>query len=148
MATSPISPAGGSVNSPADPTKKPKDLKDLDINQFLQLMIAELTNQDPLNPMDNNELVQQIGSIREIAATDKLSTSLELVQSGQSLTTASSLIGRSIKALTDDNENIEGLVERVTIDVDENDNSKRTYRVHVDGQDIDLRNVREVLPAA
>jgi flagellar basal-body rod modification protein FlgD len=148
MATSPIAPIGGSVNSPTDPTKKPKDLKDLDINQFLQLMISELTNQDPLNPMDNNELVQQIGSIREIAATDKLTTSLDLVQSGQSLTTASSLIGKTIKALTDENENIEGVVERVSIDVDPNDNSKRTYRVHVDGEDIDLKNVREVLPTA
>jgi flagellar basal-body rod modification protein FlgD len=146
MATNPITSPGSSVNSPTDTTKKPKDLKDLDINQFLQLMIAELTNQDPLNPMDNNELVQQIGSIREIAATDKLSTSLELVQSGQSLTTASSLIGKTVKALSDENENIEGVVERVSIEVDEDDNSKRTYRVHVDGKDIDLRNVREVLP--
>jgi flagellar basal-body rod modification protein FlgD len=128
-------------------TKKPRDLQELDINQFLQLMIAELTNQDPLNPMDNTQLVQQIGAIREISATDKLSYSLNLVQSGQSLTTASSLIGKNVKALTDDNENIEGTVERVSVQVDEDDSDKRTYRVHVDGKDIDLRNVREVLPA-
>lgn len=148
MATTPINPTGSSVNSPTDTTKKPRDLKDLDVNQFLQLMISELTNQDPLNPMDNNELVQQIGSIRNIAATDKLSNSLDLVQSGQSMSTASSLIGKQIKALTDKNENIEGLVERISIDVDKDDNSKRTYRVHVNGESIDLRNVREVLPAA
>lgn len=146
MATTPIT-TGTSPNSTTD-TKKPKDLKDLDVNQFLQLMIAELTNQDPLNPMDNTQLVQQIGSIREISATDKLSSSLDLVQSGQSLTTASSLIGKNIKALTDDNQNIEGVVERVSIEVDEDNNDKRTYRVHVDGKNIDLRNVREVLPAA
>jgi flagellar basal-body rod modification protein FlgD len=148
MATTTPIQTGSSTNSPTDTTKKPKDLKDLDINQFLQIMIAELTNQDPLNPMDNNELVQQIGSIRNIAATDKLSSSLDLVQSGQSLTTASSLIGKTVKALTDSNENIEGVVERVSIDVDKDDSNKRTYRVHVDGKDIDLRNVREVLPTA
>jgi flagellar basal-body rod modification protein FlgD len=136
-----------SLNTPATETKKPRDLNELDINQFLQLMIAELTNQDPLNPMDNTQLVQQIGSIREISATDKLTSSLELVQSGQSLSTASSLIGKTVKALTDDNENVEGTVERVSVAVDENDNDKRTYRVHVDGKDIDLRNVREVLTA-
>ena len=144
--TSPIV-GGNSPNSPTTDTKKPRDLKDLDINQFLQLMIAELTNQDPLNPMDNTQLVQQIGSIREISATDKLSSALDLVQSGQSLTTASSLIGKNVKALTDDNENIEGTVERVSVQVDDDDNNKRTYRVHVDGKDIDLRNVREVLPS-
>ncbi len=134
--------------TPPTTTNKPKDLKDLDINQFLQLMIAELTNQDPLNPMDNTQLVQQIGAIREISATDKLSSSLDLVQSGQSLSTASSLLGKNIKALSDDNQNVEGTVERVSIEVDPNNNDKRTYRVHVDGQDIDLRNVREVLPTA
>jgi flagellar basal-body rod modification protein FlgD len=145
MATLPVT-ANSSANSATD-TKKPKDLKDLDVNQFLQLMIAELTNQDPLNPMDNTQLVQQIGSIREISATDKLSSSLELVQSGQSLSTASSLIGKNIKALTDDNSNIEGVVERVSIEVDKDNSDKRTYRVHVDGKNIDLRNVREVLPS-
>lgn len=134
--------------TPPTATNKPKDLKDLDINQFLQLMIAELTNQDPLNPMDNTQLVQQIGAIREISATDKLTSSLDLVQSGQSLSTASSLLGKNIKALSNDNQEVQGIVERVSIEVDENNSDKRTYRVHVDGQDIDLRNVREVLPLA
>ena len=49
---------------------QPHDLKDLDIDQFLKLMVTELTNQDPLNPMDNTQLVQQIGEIRQISATD------------------------------------------------------------------------------
>lgn len=142
-----ISNSSTTLPTATDTTKKPRDLKELDINQFLQLMIAELTNQDPLNPMDNTQLVQQIGSIREISATDKLTESLDFVQSGQSLSTASSLIGKTIKALTDENENVEGVVERVSIEVDEDNNSKRTYRVHVDGKDIDLKNVREVLPS-
>ena len=37
---------------------------DIDIDEFLALMIAELQNQDPLDPMDNSEMVQQIGQIR------------------------------------------------------------------------------------
>ena len=136
-----------STPSSAASNKNVHNLKDLDINQFLQLMVSELTNQDPLNPMDNTQLVQQIGSIREISATDKLTSTLDIVQSGQSLSTASSLIGKTVKALTDDNENVEGTVERVSVQVDPDDKDKRTYRVHVGGKDIDLRNVREVLPA-
>jgi flagellar basal-body rod modification protein FlgD len=123
---------------------KPNDLKDLDINHFLQLMISELTNQDPLNPMDNTQLVQQIGSIREIAATDKLSSALTALQAEQSLTTASSLIGKKVTALTTDNENISGVVERVTVDVDAQNSDKRKYLVHVDGQQVELKNVREI----
>jgi len=136
--------AGSSTDATTAAGKKPKDIKDLDINQFLKLMIAELTNQDPLNPMDNTQLVQQIGSIREIAATDQLTGTLNSLQTGQSLNTASSLLGKRVTALTTDSQNITGVVDRISVEVDENDNDKRTYRVHIGEQSVDLRNVREV----
>jgi flagellar basal-body rod modification protein FlgD len=123
---------------------KPHDLKDLEVDQFLQLMITELTNQDPLNPMDNTQLVEQIGQIRQITATNQLSDTLSVLQAGQNLTTASSLIGKQVTALTDQNENIAGVVDKVTIEVDPKDNDKRSYRVHIGNHDIDLKNVREV----
>ena len=130
--------------SPSTPANRTNDLKDLDINHFLQLMISELTNQDPLNPMDNTQLVQQIGSIREIAATDKLSSALTSLQTEQSLTTASSLIGKEITALTTDNANISGVVDRVTVDVDPQNADKRKYLVHVGEQQVELKNVRAI----
>jgi flagellar basal-body rod modification protein FlgD len=119
-------------------------LQDLDINQFLKLMVTELTNQDPLNPMDNTQLVQQLGELRSIAASDQLSSTLKTLGTGQSLTTASSLIGKTISALTTDSQNITGVVDSVTVQVDAKDNTKRTYTLHVNGQSIDLQNVREV----
>ena len=119
-------------------------LKDLDVDQFLQLMITELTNQDPLNPMDNAQLVEQVGQLRSIAASDQLSSTLASMQTGQSLATASSLIGKEVTALTTNNDNISGVVDRVSIEVDPKNNDKRTYLVHIGGQAIDLKNVREV----
>src|SRR3954468_22343041 len=124
--------------------KEVHDLKDLDINQFLQLMVSELTHQDPLNPMDNTQLVQQIGELRSIAASDQLTSTLQAVQTQQSLTTASSLIGRQVKALSTDNGDITGVVQSVSVEVNPDDNTKRTYKVNVNGQSIDLANVREV----
>jgi flagellar basal-body rod modification protein FlgD len=122
----------------------PRDMKDLDINQFLQLMIAELTNQDPLNPMDNTQLVQQIGELRSIAASDQLTTTLQAVQTQQSLTTASSLIGKEVTALSTDNQSITGRVESASVEVDPENNTKRTYRVKVGDKLVDLADVREV----
>lgn len=124
--------------------KEVRDMKDLDVNQFLQLMITELTNQDPLNPMDNTQLVQQIGELRSIAASDQLTGTLLSMQTQQSLTTASSLIGKTVKALTTDNKDITGKVDSVSVEVDPKDNSKRTYKVKIGDQAIDLKNVREV----
>ena len=114
------------------------------MNQFLQLMISELTNQDPLNPMDNTQLVEQLGHIREIAATNALTETLSTVATGQSLTTASSLLGKEVTALTDDGENIAGAIDRVSVSVDPDNEDQRTYRVHIGTHSIDLNNVREV----
>ena len=137
-----IDSLAGALPPAAD--RRTNNIQDLDMNQFLKLMISELTNQDPLNPMDNTQLVQQLGSIREIAANDKLSSTLTALQIEQSLTTASSLIGKRVAALTTDGDNITGVVDKVTVEVDEDDKDKRTYRVHIGDQAVDLRNVREV----
>ena len=39
---------------------------------------------------------------------------------------------------------ITGVVQSVSIEVNPDDNTKRTYTLHVNGQSIDLQNVREV----
>ena len=125
---------------------KGNDLRDVDLDQFLQLMIAELQNQDPLNPLDNSEILQQISQIREIGATNQLSDTLRNVQIGQNLSTASALIGKEVQALTDGAENIQGLVERVSIEVN-NETQSRELRVLVNGERVRLENVREVFSA-
>jgi flagellar basal-body rod modification protein FlgD len=135
--------SSSSSNSSSSKTQ-PHSLEDLNVDQFLQLMISELTNQDPLNPMDNTQLVQQVGELRSIVASDKLSTTLQAVQTQQSLTTASSLLGKTVTALGTDNGDVTGTVDSVSVEVDPNDNTKRTYKVTVNGQSIDLQNVRSV----
>src|SRR6476660_2142954 len=117
--------------SSAASNKDVHDLKDLDINQFLQLMVSELTHQDPLNPMDNTQLVQQIGELRSIAASDQLTTTLQSLQTQQSLTTASGLIGKTVTALGSDGQDVTGSVTSVSVEVDPNNNSKRTYKVKI-----------------
>ena len=111
---------------------------------FIRIIFTELTNQDPLNPLDNTQLVQQLGHLREIAATTQLTDTLASLQVGQSLTTASSLLGKKVTALSTNNQNITGVVDRVSVEVDPNDQDKRSYRVHIGNQSVDLKNVREV----
>ncbi|MBC8354143.1 MAG: flagellar biosynthesis protein FlgD [Planctomycetes bacterium] len=119
-------------------------LNEVDVDQFLTLLIAELQNQDPLNPMDNSELVQQIGQIREISATNQLSETLSSVLLGQNTATASSLIGKRVTALTDDAENVEGIVTRASVTVDNSDGS-RAIRVHIGDKSVSLDNIREIV---
>jgi flagellar basal-body rod modification protein FlgD len=93
----------------------PRSLNDLDLSTFLNLMIAELQNQDPLNPLDNKDMLAQISQLREVGATDRLTETLDSVLLGQNIASATNLIGADIAALSDDGENIEGIVRRVSI---------------------------------
>ena len=70
------------------------------------------------------------------------------VLAGQQMTTASSLIGQRVAALTDTGENVEGVVDRVSIATDEGDSSARVLRIHVGNADIRLENIREIIKEA
>jgi flagellar basal-body rod modification protein FlgD len=116
-------------------------LAGLDMKEFLDLLISELQNQDPLNPLDNKEMIAQIGEIRQVGATDKLSKTLDSVLLGQGLSNASSLLGKTIKGLTDDNKQVSGTVERVTV-------TDGVPKLHVGEDTVDLSNVSEIVPSA
>jgi flagellar basal-body rod modification protein FlgD len=90
-------------------------LNDLDLDDFLKLMITELQNQDPLNPLENDQLISQIGEIRSVGATDKLTQTLDAVLLGQNLSSATSLIGTHVTGLSDDNQTVDGLVDRISV---------------------------------
>jgi flagellar basal-body rod modification protein FlgD len=91
-------------------------INDIDLDVFLKLMIKELQNQDPLNPLDNKDMLAQISQIREVGATDKLTETLDSVLLGQNISSATNLIGADITALSDDQQNVQGIVSRVAID--------------------------------
>jgi len=91
-------------------------INDIDMNTFLKLMITELQQQDPLNPMDNKDMLNQIAQIRAVGASDQLTKTLNSVLLGQNITSATNLMGADISALTDDGQSITGIVNRVAID--------------------------------
>ena len=135
----------GSIQNTTSTQTNSTTLGQVDMDQFLQLLIAELQNQDPLNPMENSEMLQQISQIRDIGATTQLSDTLESVRIGQDMATASSLIGKHIRALSDTAEDVEGTVDSVSLEADENDESQRILRLHVGDQEISLDNIRAIL---
>lgn len=94
---------------------KNTSLNEVDVDDFLKLMIAELQNQDPLNPLDNDELIAQFSQIRSVGATEKLTSTLESVLLGQNISSATNLIGAEIDGISDDGDTVTGVVERVTV---------------------------------
>jgi flagellar basal-body rod modification protein FlgD len=116
---------------------------DLGTADFLKLLIQELQNQDPLNPMENSDMVQQIGMIREIGASDKLTNTLTNLSDSQQLVTASGLIGKKVTGLAIDSSNVDGVVDRVTVETN-GENEARSVKVHVGGKTMILENIRDI----
>lgn len=90
--------------------------QELDTQAFLKMMIAELQNQDPLNPMDNSKMLEQISQIRSITSNDALTNSIESLQMGQSMATAASLIGKTVVGLDVLGQEAVGTVEKVAFE--------------------------------
>lgn len=85
----------GSTNTSSTTGSSSQDLQ----NSFLTLLVAQLKNQDPTNPMQNNELTTQLAQINTVSGIEKLNTTLGSISgqidNSQSLQ-ASSLIGRGV----------------------------------------------------
>ncbi|MCU0708665.1 MAG: flagellar biosynthesis protein FlgD [Pirellula sp.] len=123
-------------------------LNDIDVTQFLNLMLTELQNQDPLNPTDNAALLDQIGQLRSITANDQLVSTLSSFSTTQELTTASGLIGKTVKGLDKEAKDVNGEVSSVSVKIDEKDRNKRQVQVHVGTQIVDIKNIREIVENA
>ncbi len=73
-------------------------------NQFITLMVAQVQNQDPLNPADGTEYVSQLAQFAQVQSTENMVTILNnnaiMMDNLQVLTTAD-LVGQTVAVRTD-----------------------------------------------
>jgi flagellar basal-body rod modification protein FlgD len=103
-ATSTASQAAAATNATAK--------ANVDYDSFLRLLVAELKNQDPTEPMDSTQYIAQLASFSNveqgIQTNDKLD---DLIQMGH-LQQAGSIIGRT---LTSPEGDVSGVIEEVRV---------------------------------
>lgn len=87
----------GAVNTATSTTKKDPVAESQD--RFLKLLVTQMKNQDPLNPMDNAEVTSQMAQLSTVSGIDKLNATLEALSSSmiasQSMQ-AASMIGHVV----------------------------------------------------
>lgn len=68
----------------------------LNYNDFLQLLIAQMKNQDPTEPMDASQQISQLASFSQVEQQIQTNSHLETVLQNQWISQASDYIGKQI----------------------------------------------------
>ncbi|RZF29077.1 flagellar hook capping protein [Paraburkholderia sp. UYCP14C] len=93
MATNPISPTSDVGNR--------IDSIGLDMQSLLQIILTQLTYQDPLKPVDNFEFVSQLAQFTSLEQTRQMTDKIDNLLSVQSATQTLGLLGRNVDVQTD-----------------------------------------------
>ena len=65
-----------STSNSTSSTSNSNPFADLNMGDFLKLMITEMQNQDPTAPEDTSQIMQEIGQMQSISSTTQLNTTL------------------------------------------------------------------------
>lgn len=68
----------------------------LDFQSLLQIILTQLTYQDPLKPMDNFQFVSQLAQFSQLQQTQSLNDQVTTLLTAQAATQATSLLGHSV----------------------------------------------------
>jgi flagellar basal-body rod modification protein FlgD len=107
---------------------------------FMQMLIAELENQDPTNPMSNEDLLTQLSTMSQLQSTQDLDNALQSNTNNQQLSIASSFIGANITGTDSNNNAVNGIVSQALL-------QNGAAYVQVGSTLVPLANVTGVAPA-
>lgn len=89
----------GGVTAPSTPTL---NLQALGIGQedFFRILVTQLSFQDPLKPIDNQEFIAQLAQFTGLDQTRQVNERIDTLLSIQSVTQSIGLIGRTVEVQT------------------------------------------------
>lgn len=84
-------------------------------DQFLRLLVAQLQNQDPLEPLKDQDFLAQLAQFQTLESSLSSAKTQEEQLLAQQLASASALIGKYVTAALEGVGSIEGVVEKAIV---------------------------------
>lgn len=111
--------SGTNANNTASPSTTTNN--SLGKDDFLKLLVAQMQNQDPMNPTDNTQSIAEMAQFSALEQMTNISTAMNTLNTNMtnyfqqsSLSQGAALIGKSVSGVdTDGKTSIEGIVEAV-----------------------------------
>jgi len=91
---------------------------DLDKDAFLQLLVTQMQNQNPLEPMSSTEMVAQLAQFSTLEQMQNLNVGFNTLSGNidqLNFLSASNMLGKTVSGITVDGTEIEGIVEKVQL---------------------------------
>ena len=113
--------------------------KALTQNDFLKLLVAQMTQQDPLNPKSDIEMIPQMVSFSQLEQSKSMQTDIANLRTEQRLLQANALLGRTVEIQDGSTTGVTGQVTSVQM-------VEGIPKLVVNGQRYDLNKLYSVTP--
>jgi flagellar basal-body rod modification protein FlgD len=127
-------------NNPDQPGSERVPVRTLDQNDFLKLVVAQMTNQNPLEPQKDTEFIAQMAQFSALEQSKSMEADLSQMRLDQSFLQANAMIGRVVELQQEDGALTSGLVSGIQVE-------EGTPKIVVNDQPYALNQVLMVEPA-
>jgi flagellar basal-body rod modification protein FlgD len=110
-------------------------------DDFLRLLMVQLTSQDPMSPMKDTDFIAQLAQFTALSQAKETTATINALRAEQQVQQANALIGRAVMLADDQNNLITGTVAGVLVD-------GGVPRLVVNGQSYDLSQLLSITTPA
>ena len=115
-------------------------MKTLNQDDFLKLVMAQMTNQDPMNPQKDTEFIAQMTQFSALEQSKSMQQDIARLQTVQTFMQANAVLGRVVALQDEQGALVHGIVSAVQVEAG-------TPKLIVNGQAYDLSTLLSVEPA-
>tara|TARA_B100001971_G_scaffold212156_1_gene241510 strand:- start:4110 stop:4538 length:429 start_codon:yes stop_codon:yes gene_type:complete len=90
-------------------------MKTLGQDEFLQLLVTQMRNQDPMKPMSDTEFIAQMAQFSNLEQTKAMSSDIAQLRQSNAFTQATALMGKQVRLLSDEDTFTKGIVTDLTV---------------------------------
>ena len=84
-------------------------------NEFMSLLVAELTNQDPFSPMETTDMLNQIMMLQDLKSAENLTNGMNGMLHESRMASAASLLGTTVRGISTAQGDVVGVVTGIAI---------------------------------
>ena len=90
-------------------------MKTLGQDEFLQLLVTQMRNQDPMKPMSDTEFIAQMAQFSNLEQTKEMSGDIKELRQSNAFAQGTALMGRHVRLMGDDEKVANGLVTNLEV---------------------------------